>query len=676
MLAESIKPFTAWLHLHPHWGVFAAFIVAFLESFAVIGSIIPGSVTLTAIGVLVGSGVIPATATLLFAIVGAVLGDTLSYWIGHHYHERIKTLWPLSKYPALLSRGEQFFHRHGGKSILVARFIGPIRAILPLVAGMLNMPFMRFFIADTIGGILWAPAYMLPGILVGAATLELPPEAATRLILYLLLGLVFIWLFAVLIHKISARLFQYYDAATGKLWAALKQRPHYHWLVFALQDPKQNNGHGQLLLGVSALLFALMFLILAINVFFQTALIDINAPAFHLFQSIREAQLDNWMVALTFFGDKVVVLSFALLLSAYLFYQGYRRAAIHLLITCVLASGAVLVFKPLIASARPTGFMVVRASYSFPSGHSTLASAIYGFLIFLFVGQIHKPYKRYWAMPMLGFISIILISRLYLGAHWLTDVIGGALLGFSVALVSTISLRRSPSKTVPMLSSCLVALALLLAPWSAYTLSHFHKQRYAYTAIQATKTLELQQWWQQAKPLLPLYRYNRLGAPIAHCNVQWLASLDSIKKQLSAHGWTVVNNHSLLGLLGRVVAKDKSQTLPVFPQLMHNRPPVLVMTKSLKPNWPILVLRLWDPLTVIKNSQSPLWLGALQYRIIWKHRWLESHRAILKSLPEAKSILAKSLKDRPHRRVVFHTTQQYKAPRNQSDVMSILLIRE
>lgn len=674
MLADSLKHLTAWLHVHPHWGIFAAFIVAFLESFAVIGSIIPGSVTLTAIGVLVGSGVIPAAPTIVIAIFGAVLGDTLSYWIGHHYHQRIKTVWPLRKYPNLLIRGEQFFHQHGGKSILVARFIGPIRAILPLVAGMLNMPFARFMIADTIGGILWAPAYMLPGILVGAATLELPPEAATRLIIYLLLALVFIWLLAVIIQKSSARLFSFYDKITARIWQALKLKPRLQWLVYCLQDPKNDNGHGQLLFGISALITGLFFLILALNVYFKTTVLAWNQPVFHLFQSLREPGLDNWVVVLTFFGEKTVLLAFSLLFSAWLFYRKHTRAAIHWIINCILASGAVFVIKHLVSSIRPSGMMITRASYSFPSGHSTLAVAIYGFLLFLFIQQIKPPYKRYWVAPIVSLIVMVILSRLYLGAHWLTDVLGGSLLGLTICLVTTISYRRCQSARIPMLTQCLAAMSLLLGCWGAYSLTHYTKQRYAYTPKTVHHTIHYQQWWQQKEAVLPLYRYNRLGRAIAHCNIQWVGRLNTIEKRLTAHGWKRVDNHSLLGILGRAVAKDKSQTLPVFPQLVYNQSPVLVMTKQIKPDWPILILRLWDPLTHFKDSTHPLWLGSLHYRLIWKHSWIETHKKVLAALPKAATVLEADLNGFKQRQVAFASQERLKPPRSQSKQVSVLLI--
>ena len=179
MFDAYVQPLTTWLHHHPEWAIVFSFVCAFGESLAIIGTIVPGAVTLTVLGILIGSGVIAPLPNIGATIIGAVLGDTLSFAVGKHYHQSIKTRWPFSRYPELLAKGERFFIRHGAMSIFIGRFFGPIRSILPLVVGMLNMPFRRFIVADILTAILWAPVYMLPGMMIGAAALEMTPDTAT-----------------------------------------------------------------------------------------------------------------------------------------------------------------------------------------------------------------------------------------------------------------------------------------------------------------------------------------------------------------------------------------------------------------------------------------------------------------------------------------------------------------
>ncbi|WP_051131894.1 DedA family protein [Legionella tunisiensis] len=146
LFTDYIEPLTAWLYTHPHWALIITFLIALTESLAIIGSIIPGSVTMTAIGILAGSGVMRIDLTLLAATLGAIAGDSASYLLGYAFSERLISIWPFSHYPNWLFYGKDYFSRHGGKSVLVGRFIGPLRSIIPVIAGMMHMSHWRFLL--------------------------------------------------------------------------------------------------------------------------------------------------------------------------------------------------------------------------------------------------------------------------------------------------------------------------------------------------------------------------------------------------------------------------------------------------------------------------------------------------------------------------------------------------
>src|SRR5471032_3573867 len=129
------------LHLlggHAGWTLAVVFLAAFLEAIAVIGTFIPGSTAMFLAGALTGTGSLSLGWVFVWAIVGAIAGDGLSFWLGGRYKERIVQLWPFSKHPEVLEAGHRFFRKHGVKSVVLARFIGPLRAIVPVVAGMLG----------------------------------------------------------------------------------------------------------------------------------------------------------------------------------------------------------------------------------------------------------------------------------------------------------------------------------------------------------------------------------------------------------------------------------------------------------------------------------------------------------------------------------------------------------
>ena len=182
-----------WIAAHPHWAGGAVFLVAFSESLAIVGLVMPGAFLMFGIGALIGLGHLDFLPTAAWAIAGAILGDGLSFWLGHHYHQQLRSLWPFRNHPRLINRGVDFFHRHGGKSILFGRFVGPVRPIMPAVAGMLGMPVPRYVVINVLSGIAWAPAYLLPGMLFGAS-LELAAAVTGRLVLLLLLLTGLLWL--------------------------------------------------------------------------------------------------------------------------------------------------------------------------------------------------------------------------------------------------------------------------------------------------------------------------------------------------------------------------------------------------------------------------------------------------------------------------------------------------
>lgn len=150
---------------HRGWAALVVFALAFGESLAFISLILPFWAMLVAIGSFMGAS--GSTANLIeiwiAASLGAACGDWLSYWLGRHFHEPIATMWPLSRYPDLLPRGHAFFEKYGIWAIVLGRFFGPLRAAVPLVAGITKMPRVPFQIANFSSAFLWAGVLLAPG---------------------------------------------------------------------------------------------------------------------------------------------------------------------------------------------------------------------------------------------------------------------------------------------------------------------------------------------------------------------------------------------------------------------------------------------------------------------------------------------------------------------------------
>ncbi|SEI00242.1 MULTISPECIES: DedA family protein [unclassified Tardiphaga] len=145
------------------WAAPIVLLLAFGESLAFISLLLPAWGALVAIGALVGASGISFWPVLIAGALGAALGDWLSYWFGFRYKDQVAQIWPLSKFPDLLPRGEAFVKKWGVPSIYIGRFFGPLRASVPLAAGIFEMPYWRFQVANFTSAFIWAGVLLLFG---------------------------------------------------------------------------------------------------------------------------------------------------------------------------------------------------------------------------------------------------------------------------------------------------------------------------------------------------------------------------------------------------------------------------------------------------------------------------------------------------------------------------------
>ncbi|MGV7215848.1 DedA family protein [Bradyrhizobium sp. UFLA05-112] len=151
------------VRVHQVWAAPIVFLLAFGESLAFISLLIPAWGALVAIGALIGVSGISFYPVWIAGAIGAALGDWVSYWFGFRYKEQVAQMWPLSRYPEILPRGEAFVRSWGVPSIFIGRFFGPLRASVPLAAGIFEMPYWSFQAANFVSALIWAAALLLFG---------------------------------------------------------------------------------------------------------------------------------------------------------------------------------------------------------------------------------------------------------------------------------------------------------------------------------------------------------------------------------------------------------------------------------------------------------------------------------------------------------------------------------
>ena len=164
---ESLEAFghqiVEFVKLHEVWAAPIVFALAFGESLAFISLLIPAWAALVGIGVLISSGGINFWPVWVAGALGAAMGDWLSYWIGVKLGPPVAHIWPLSRHPTLIPKGEAFVKRWGVLGIFIGRFFGPLRASVPLVAGIFAMPYWRFQAANFTSAFVWAGVLLTLG---------------------------------------------------------------------------------------------------------------------------------------------------------------------------------------------------------------------------------------------------------------------------------------------------------------------------------------------------------------------------------------------------------------------------------------------------------------------------------------------------------------------------------
>jgi len=190
-MTSYFSGFVDFVGAHPLYAFASVFLLALSEAIPVIGTVVPGSTLIVGISALATGAHVNAWLLLVGATAGAIVGDGLSFWLGQRYHQEILLRWPLNGYPRLIVRSEAFIDRYGVASVFLARFTAVMRAFVPLIAGILRMSPLRFYAANILSALVWAPAHVFPGALLGMA-ISLAGARAGQLALLIIAGLIVI----------------------------------------------------------------------------------------------------------------------------------------------------------------------------------------------------------------------------------------------------------------------------------------------------------------------------------------------------------------------------------------------------------------------------------------------------------------------------------------------------
>lgn len=428
----------AWIQSHPEGVLIAIALTAFVESFALIGIVVPGVVALFSLAAVASNLDIPVIWVLAAAALGATAGDLGSFYLGYRFRHRLyEHLW-FKRHADWLTHGIWFFKRWGWLSVVIGRFVGPIRPVVPLIAGSLSMPARVFVSVNLITVLFWAPAYMLPGYLAGEASFFLATQslAIRTLMLLLVSGLSILIALLAIYHHLHP------------------EHPRMARWVPALQRLPDRFPFAALLL---VIVTAAGFIITAFTR--PWALDTLLADQVGVW---RATAFDVFAIGLTLPGDPIILVLTGIMIMLWLCLNGQFRLSALLLISSGAMMWGVSLLKAAFNVARPEWIATPLTTEAFPSGHAAGAAVFLG-LLTGFANQ-RRPAMNRWPLYLPAGVGMLMIalSRVWLGVHWLSDVVAGVCLGLFAAALAQAAHRLTGQAQADLRNSQALWLLVLL----------------------------------------------------------------------------------------------------------------------------------------------------------------------------------------------------------------------
>ena len=603
---------------HPTLALLGVGAVAFAECLAVIGSFVPAAVVMFCAGVLVGHGTLGWLPTFAVAVAGAVAGDALSFEVGRHPRVRQRVVDRASGRSGLLARAQDLMRRRGAASILIARFTGAVRAFVPILAGMAGMSRARFYGVNVLSALLWAPVHILPGALFGAS-LHLAEAVSGRIVLLLVLVAALLWLTAFAVTLLRRHLVplaaRWRDAAVAFL-----RRRSSGWtrVPLLILDPA-GSGTQSMLAGMSLLLAAgwLFFGVLE-DVVSKDPLVSADRSVFNFLQQLRTGAADQLIVLVTEAGSVGVLLPVVVVVLAWLLWRRCWRTAAYWVGSAAFAELMVQVLKRTLGRQRPFVLYEGVEQFSFPSGHATVSVVVLGFLAFLVSRRQSGPWRTGVGVAVTLYVVMVAFSRLYLGAHWFSDVVGGASFGLAwVAFVSMVYTHRAVGEDLAprrLAAVAGLAIAIALSVWSGWH-GAVDQKFYALPAV-PPQVISAATWQREGWHRLPLQRRELAGDEEERFNLQLACKRADAVRLLLQAGWAEPPGWTGKSLLLALAAQAGLGERPVLPRFDQGRRAALTFVgPSAAQPAPRQVLRLWrsdvEVLDATGLTRVPVWYGTV-----------------------------------------------------------------
>jgi membrane protein DedA with SNARE-associated domain len=641
MDASWTQDLMTWLGQHPGWAGLLVFLVSCVESLLVVGIVVPGIVILFGIGAMIGLGAIEFMPIWICGSLGAFLGDLFSYSVGHRYREHLADVWPFSRYPSMLQRGTRFFRKHGAKSVVAGRFIGPLRPVIPATAGMLGMKPARFVGIDIPASIAWAPAYLLPGMLFGAS-LELASEYTGRLTLVLIILVVLLWLTFWLIWALYTYLANRSARWLRKAIKWTRRHPVFGRIAGPLLDPAQPE-----LLSVSmlGLLLVITLWSLALLLFlspFASQPETLDQLVLAQAQALRNHIADPAMVAISQLSAWWVLLPTSVATLLWLLGAGRYNAAVHWLvamgggIVLQLLLGWTLRLTPLLAEAGSGDKFV-------PSAALTLTTVVLGFFAVMVARELRRNHRKWPYLASSLLLVLLLLARLYLGLDWLSGALIGILLGFTWTAIVGIAYRQRAMQPFSGVIASVIFFGVLAVTLSARVDERLHDDIALLRLPLPERSMDSDAWWQGEWSSLPGQRTRFKSVAARDFTLQLTGDLAAVAGRLEARGWESVPGADWTWIVQALNPAPDAGSLPLLGKDYLGHKEVLLLRRAGSDASRQLTLRIWDSGIRLQPAGQTLYLGQVSEEMLVQRLHLLSYWRALPAMSAVPQSLFSSL---------------------------------
>lgn len=610
-MGELLQQLLQWINTYPGWAGAVVFIIAFVESLAIVGVIVPGVAILFTVGALIGAGALDFWHMVSWAVAGAVLGDGLSFWIGKHYQARLTGIWPFNKHPKTLEKGTAFFQRYGGKSVAIGRFFGPIRAVIPLVAGMMKMPTSRFLIANILSALAWAPAYLLPGMAFGAS-MELASEVALSLVILLAILVFGLWFLGWLSHRLFLLIQPHSQDLLRTILSLGEKHPKFARIAGALGDPEHPEAAG--LSALAGLLAAASMLLILVTLV-PLGAIQILDNSVHLpLQNLATPAGNHIMLAISVLADSTTSLIILFLIWALLSIIRLPLAARHWLAgvssiwLLTLAGQYLLQRQPSLIPSLPDLY-VLRGSVMYGLAAVLMSSSI----------SFGKRWRIYSTASVL--VMSVALAQLYHGSS-ITAILHALALGLIWTAAMGMAYRTHGHQERMTLRQTLVLGATIISLAGISALST-PPPMYAPSMPNIKGSFSADNWWRSEWQQLPRSRDDFAHLKENPMNLQYQGSIAPLENALIAAGWQAVDADAGLDWLKLLSPSTDMAQLPALP---HSHEGKYESRQFIKPATDRrLALYLWPSGYLLQPDGGVIWLGEVSSQRIKRKMGLLSY---------------------------------------------------